>query len=185
MAKGDRVALCLPNIPQFIIAYFGALKAGAVLTTISPLHREREVEYQLCNSGAQTIVIQDTLYTNVEKIREKTPLKHIIVAGFDEYSSKNLYPQGIAKTLSFQKLLKTANNVKLNLQFDSAEDLAVLQYTGGTTGTAKGAMITHRNLVSNALAFAAMINGKSQDIFLDCVATFPHLRHDHQPNRAS
>jgi len=171
VAKGDRVALCLPNIPQFIIAYFGALKAGAVLTTISPLHREREVEYQLCNSGAQTIVTLDALYTNVEKIREKTPLKHIIVTGFDEYSSKNL-PQDITKTLPFQKLLKTANNVQLNLQFDSAEDLAALQYTGGTTGTAKGAMITHRNLISNALAFAAMINGKNQDIFLTALPLF-------------
>ena len=62
--KGDRVALFLPNIPQFVIAFFGALKAGAVVTTISPLHREREVEYQLCDSGAQTIVAFDSLYSS-------------------------------------------------------------------------------------------------------------------------
>lgn len=172
MVKGDRLALYLPNIPQFIIAYFGALKAGAVLTAISPLHREREIEYQLCNSGAQTIITTDTLYTIVEKIREKTPLKHIIIAGFDEYNSKNLSPQGIAKTLSFQKLLKNAPNTRTNLKFDSAEDLAVIQYTGGTTGTAKGAMLTHYNLLSNAIAFGAMIKGASQDVFLTALPLF-------------
>ena len=77
--KGDRVALFLPNIPQFIIAYFGILKAGAVVTAISPLHREREVEYQLNDSRAQTIVALDSLYPIVEKVREKTKLKNVIV----------------------------------------------------------------------------------------------------------
>ena len=70
--KGDRVALFLPNIPQFIIAYFGILKAGAVVTAISPLHREREVEYQLNDSGAQTIVALDSLYPIIAKVKQKT-----------------------------------------------------------------------------------------------------------------
>ena len=69
--KGDRVAIFLPNIPQFIIAYFGILKAGAVVTAISPLHREREVEYQLNDSGAQTIVALDSLYPIVAKVKQK------------------------------------------------------------------------------------------------------------------
>src|ERR1035437_10345670 len=69
--KGDRVALFLPNIPQFVIAYFGALKAGAAVTAISPMHREREVEFQLNDSGAQTIVALDSLYPIVDKVREK------------------------------------------------------------------------------------------------------------------
>ncbi len=81
--KGDRVAVFLPNIPQFIIAYFGALKAGAVVTAISPLHREREVEYQLADSGAETIVVLDSLYPIVEKVKEKTQVKHVIITGLD------------------------------------------------------------------------------------------------------
>ena len=83
--KGDRVALFLPNIPQFVIAYFGVLKAGAAVTAISPMHREREVEYQLNDSGAQTIVALDSLYPIVEKVREKTKLENVIVTGLDEY----------------------------------------------------------------------------------------------------
>ena len=82
--KGDRVAVYLPNIPQFVISFFGALKAGAVVTAISPLHREREVEYQLRDSGAQTIVTLDTLYPVVAKVKEKTQLKHIIITKLDE-----------------------------------------------------------------------------------------------------
>ena len=77
--KGDRTAIFLPNIPQFIIAYFGVLKAGAVVTAISPLHREREVEYQLNDSGAETIVALDSLYPIVEAVREKTKLKNVIL----------------------------------------------------------------------------------------------------------
>jgi long-chain acyl-CoA synthetase len=79
--KGDRVAVFLPNIPQFVIGYFGALKAGAVVTAISPLYREREVEYQLVDSGAETIVALDSLYPIVEKVREKTQVKHVIITG--------------------------------------------------------------------------------------------------------
>ena len=71
----------MPNIPQFIIAYFGALKAGAVVTAISPLHREREVEFQLTDSGAETIVVLDSLYPIVEKVREKTQVKNVIITG--------------------------------------------------------------------------------------------------------
>ncbi len=91
--KGDRVAVFLPNIPQFIIAYFGALKAGAVVTAISPLHREREVEYQLCDSGAETIVALDSLYPIVEKVREKTQVKHVIITGLVENALSPRVPE--------------------------------------------------------------------------------------------
>jgi long-chain acyl-CoA synthetase len=171
--KGDRVALFLPNVPQFIIAYFGVLKAGAVVTAISPMHREREVEYQLNDSGAQTIVTLDSLYPIVEKVREKTKLKNVIVTGLNEYGSENANPTNIPNTLSFQQLIeKTAQDFP-NVQLDPNEDLAALQYTGGTTGTAKGAMLTHANLVSNALMFAAWN-------ILDSIAPVSHLWYDHQ-----
>jgi long-chain acyl-CoA synthetase len=173
VGKGDRVALYLPNIPQFIIAYFGSLKAGAAVTAISPLHREREVEYQLSDSGAQTIVALDSLYPIVEKVREKTRLKNVIVTGLDEYGSLNAKAAWVPNALSFQELIDTNAQNPLNLQFDPDEDLAALQYTGGTTGTAKGAMLTHTNLVSNALMFAAWIKGaEAQETFLTALPLF-------------
>ncbi len=170
--KGDRVALFLPNIPQFIIAYFGVLKAGAVVTAISPMHREREVEHQLNDSGAQTIVALDSLYPIVEKVREKTQLKNVITTGLDEFGSETANPATIPNTLSFKQLIEKAPETLPDVQFNPAEDLAALQYTGGTTGTAKGAMLTHTNLVSNALAFAAWIKGASQDTFLAALPLF-------------
>jgi len=170
--KGDRVALFLPNIPQLIIAYFGILKAGAVISAISPLHREREVEYQLNDSGSQTIIVLDTLYPIVANIREKTPLKNVIVTGLNEYGSENANATAIPNTLSFKQLVEKASETLSQVQFNPAEDLAVLQYTGGTTGTAKGAMLTHKNLVSNALAFAAWIKGSEKDVFLAALPLF-------------
>src|ERR1035437_1809015 len=145
--KGDRVAIYLPNIPQFVIGYFGALKAGAVATAISPLHREREVEYQLKDSGAQTIVTLDSLCPIVEKVREKTQVKHVIIAG----SNENAFSPKVQNALNFRQLLENSPKTAPKIRLNPRDDLAALQYTGGTTGTAKGAMLTHANLVSNAL----------------------------------
>ncbi len=171
--KGDRVALFLPNIPQFIISYFGALKAGAAVTAISPLHREREVEYQLNDSGAQTIVALDSLCPIIEKVREKIRLKNVILTGLYGFGSETTPTTYIPTALSFQQLIKKAARKPASVQFDPNEDLAALQYTGGTTGTAKGAMLTHKNLVSNALAFAAWIKGKTaQETFLTALPLF-------------
>ena len=100
--KGDRVAVFLPNIPQFIIAYFGVLKAGGVVTAISPLHREREVECQLCDSGAETIVTLDSLYPIVEKVKEKTQVKHVIITGLVENALSPIIPSAMI----FEQLLE-------------------------------------------------------------------------------
>jgi long-chain acyl-CoA synthetase len=175
---GDRVAIFLPNIPQFVIAYFGVLKAGAVLTAISPLHREREVEYQLCDSEAETIIALDSLYPVVEKVWHKTKLKHVIVTSLEEYAAKTAVsaskPEQKASVYSFQELLK--ENVDANLlkvYVNPNEDLAALQYTGGTTGTPKAAMLTHMNLVSNTVMFAAWIKGaKANETFLTALPLF-------------
>ncbi len=173
ITKGDRVALFLPNIPQFVIAYFGVLKAGAVVTTISPLHREREVEYQLSDSGAQIIVTLDSLYPIVEKVRKKTQLKQVIITGLDDYGSENISSSNIPNTLFFKQLLKNSPIEYPNIKINPFEDLAALQYTGGTTGTTKGAMLTHANLVSNALAFAAWIKGiAAQETFIAALPLF-------------
>jgi long-chain acyl-CoA synthetase len=170
--KGDRVAVYLPNIPQFIIAYFGALKAGAVVVTISPLHLEREVEFQLADSGAQTIVLLDSLYPIVKAVKEKTSLKNIIVTAANDFSNKPVKCETPENTLNFQDMLKV-NSKTLPKTTINPEDLAALQYTGGTTGTPKAAMLTHINLVSNALAFVAWIKGaEAKETFLTALPLF-------------
>jgi long-chain acyl-CoA synthetase len=170
--KGDKAAVFLPNIPQFIIAYFGVLKAGAVVTAISPFHKEREVAYQLNDSEAETIFTLDTLYPIVDAVWRKTKLKHVVVTGMEEYAKNPVAtktPQA-PNVHAFHELLKPAEPP--NVDINSPEDLAALQYTGGTTGTAKGAMLTHLNLVSNAVAFAAWIRGVSADTFLAALPLF-------------
>ncbi len=175
--KGDKVAIFLPNIPQFVIAYFAILKAGAVLTAISPLHKEREVEYQLCDSEAKAIIVLDSLLPIVEKINSKTALKHIIVTTLDEYSSTEIPPIEIKSKLNvlyFKSLLTENAQIKPpRISIDPNKDLATLQYTGGTTGTPKGAMLTHMNLLSNATAFATWIRGTiAKETFLVALPLF-------------
>lgn len=167
--KNDRVAIYLPNNPLFIIAYYGILKAGAVVIAINPLYREREVEHQLINSEARGIITSDSLYPIVKSIQHKTNLNTTIVANTNEYSDKvdiacnQLESKGVC---SLQDLLETDSS-PTNIAIDPDEDLAVLQYSGGTTGTAKAAMLSHSNLVSNAIAFASWIKGTpSKEVFL-------------------
>jgi long-chain acyl-CoA synthetase len=167
--KGDRVAVFLPNIPEFIIAFFGILKAGAVVSTISSLHKEREVEHQLADSGAQTIVTLDTLHPLVEKVKDKTQLKHTITTGPNQQTPI----PNTSKHLIFDQLIQNSPNTTLKIKIDPNQDLAALQYTGGTTGTSKGAMLTHKNLFSNALAFATWIRStETQDTFLTALPLF-------------
>ncbi len=167
----DRVAVFLPNIPQFIIAYFGALKAGAVVTAISPLHREREVEYQLADSGAETVVTLGSLFGVVDHVWAKTGVKNVIVTSMPPTEDANLPIK--PHVWSFQQLAEKAPAAPLEVRLDPREDLAALQYTGGTTGTPKAAMLTHRNLVSNAVAFAAWIRGKpAHETFLTALPLF-------------
>lgn len=162
--KGDKVAIFLPNVPQFIISYYGALKAGAIVTAISPLYKEREVEHQLNDSEAETIVVLDLLYPIVEKVWEKTRLRNVIVTGLKDYMPKFKAVLGsLLKKIPFRKIEPRPNVYFFTelmakyeakppkVEINPKEDLAALQYTGGTTGIAKGAMLTHMNLVSNAV----------------------------------
>ncbi|UCH57026.1 MAG: long-chain fatty acid--CoA ligase [Candidatus Bathyarchaeota archaeon] len=171
--KGDRVALFLPNIPQFVISYYGALRAGAILTTISPLYKEREVEHQLNDSGSETLIVLDILYPEVEGIKDKTKLKHVIVASIKEYlpTVKRVLGSLLGKVPShkvergsgiyfFQELLQAHEPNPSEVEVDPKKDLALLQYTGGTTGLPKWAMLTHYNLVSNAYMCNAWLNAQ-------------------------
>ncbi len=171
--REDKVALFLPNIPQFVISYYGALKAGAIVTAISPLYKEREVEHQINDSGAETLVVLDLLYPAVEKVKGETGLKRIIVTGFGEYlpSIKRILGSLLGKIPThkvdmeegmhlFQDMLKEYPPTPAPVEVDPKDDLALLQYTGGTTGLPKGAMLTHYNLVSNAYMCNAWLNAQ-------------------------
>jgi len=153
-----------------MVAYFGVLKAGAVVTAISPLHREREVEFQLNDSGAETIIALDSLYPILEKVWAKTPLKHVVITSLEAFASQTGQKPNVH---SFQHLLEKSTPNPPNVKINPSEDLAALQYTGGTTGTAKGAMLTHTNLVTNTLAFAAWIRGDiAKETFLTALPLF-------------
>ena len=109
VVKGDRMGLYLPNIPQFVIGYFGALKAGAVVTSISPMHREREVETQLCDSGANTLIALDSSAPIISAVKAKTGLKNIILTGINQFKprfSGEELDSGKPGFHSFQELLR-------------------------------------------------------------------------------
>jgi long-chain acyl-CoA synthetase len=166
--KGDRVAIYLPNSPQFVIAYFGVLKAGMVVTAISPLQHKREVCHQLCESESQIIVTLDTLYPIVEAVWEKTQLKYAVVSRSEE-TEVGLVDRESWGVISFGVFMESALDSVLDVEVDPEVDLAVLQFTANTTGVAKATMLTHKNLVSNALAFAAAIGATDRDVFLSAL----------------
>jgi long-chain acyl-CoA synthetase len=143
--KGDRVALMLPNCPQYVISYYGVLGAGAIVTQVNPMSVERELEYILNDSGAETIVVMDAFYPRVKTVQPRTNLKTIIVV--------SLQPSGqdFTPDCSFETFLADGNGKVEPVLIELEHDIAVLQYTGGTTGRSKGAMLTHRNIAANVL----------------------------------
>lgn len=171
--KDDRVAIMLPNMPAAVISYFGVLIAGGIVVQTNPLYTERELEYQLKDSGAKAIIGLDLLYPRISKVKPQTKVEHIIVTAIKDFLPfpKNLiYPfiqkkqNGIVVNVKHEGnnhlLVEILKQPQRNLtvhEYDFHEDLALLQYTGGTTGFPKGVMITHKNLVSNAAMCAAWL----------------------------
>lgn len=163
--KGDRVAIMLPNCPQAVIGYYATLMAGGAVVQTNPLYMERELEYQLKDSGATFIVCLDILLPRVTNIKANTSIKHTIVTGVKDYLPfpKNLIYPFIQKkqysmvvkveqsddTHVWHTIMKHATTNYHPVEVDAKEDLALLQYTGGTTGNPKGVMLTHYNLVAN------------------------------------
>jgi long-chain acyl-CoA synthetase len=167
LKKGERVAIMLPNCPQGVIAYFATLLVGGVVVQTNPLYVERELEHQLSDSGAKIILCLDLLYPRVMKVKNATSVEHVIVTAIKDYLPfpKNLiYPfiqkKNTKMTVNveysstihpFLSFVTKGNDKRPDVEIDPREDLALLQYTGGTTGLAKGVMLTHRNLVANTI----------------------------------
>lgn len=163
--KGDRVAVMLPNCPQAVIAYYGTMYAGGIVVQTNPLYTERELQYQMADSGAKVLLVMDILYPRAMKIIKETALENVIVTGIKDYLPfpKNLvYPFIQKKQYGFSvkvehsgtnhlftHIMQSSSPNPIPLDFDFEQDLALLQYTGGTTGLPKGVMLTHKNLVAN------------------------------------
>lgn len=164
--KGDRVALLLPNCPQFVISYYGALKAGAVVVNLNPLGEPAELAHQLRDSGARVVVALNEAYARLNTVKPETALEHIILTGLDEYVSKLRrlvlkYRNRLPETpLTLKENVPGVHHLQDLLQRSSKEtplvdvatsDLALIQYSTGTTDQPKGVMLTHANLVANTM----------------------------------
>src|SRR5918912_3437133 len=190
--KGERVALLMPNCPQMVLAYYGGLRAGAVMVPTSPLYVESELEHQLVDAEVSVVVCLSSLFGRVHTVRRRVPsLRQVIVT-----SIKDFFPTRLRLLFSITRERRDGHRVRLPADGQtfwlkrllararssdpgvavSGEDLALLQYTGGTTGTAKGAMLTHRNLLANTLQvrawFGNLANPDGPDIVLGVLPLF-------------
>jgi long-chain acyl-CoA synthetase len=166
LKKGDRVALMMPNILQYPVALFGLLQAGLIAVNVNPLYTARELEYQLNDSGAKAIVIFANSANVLEKVIHRTQLKHVIITeigdllGFPKSLVVNFVLKYIKRLVPtyqifgaylFNEILLEGNPLEHKPVTMHLDDIAFLQYTGGTTGVSKGAVLTHRNIVANVL----------------------------------
>jgi long-chain acyl-CoA synthetase len=170
VVKGDRVAIVLPNCPQAVIAFYAVLRLGAVVVQHNPLYTAHEMGHQLADCGAKVVIVFDRAYATVAEVRAQTAIQHVVVTSIIDYLPRRqqlLLKLPISKAIAkraeisavvpkdadvwhFTKLLAHSPGPALQTPVDPATDLALLQYTGGTTGLSKGAMLTHDNLVANA-----------------------------------
>jgi long-chain acyl-CoA synthetase len=138
--KGDRVGLMLPNCPEYVIGFFGTVRIGAAATQVNPLYVGRELEHIFDNSGTETLISHTMMYPKVKDVQARTPLKRVICVGEPEGGLKD-------GDVSFDEFLHSASESAPSVTIDPKEDLSSVQYTGGTTGVSKGAMLTHANLL--------------------------------------
>ncbi|HET8942166.1 MAG TPA: AMP-binding protein [Rudaea sp.] len=176
--KGDRVALMLPNVLQYPIAIFGVLRAGLIVVNTNPLYTARELRHQLHDAGVSAIVVLDNFAATLAEVLHDTPCKHVITTGLGDMLGgaksilvnfvvrriKKLVPDySIPGAVRFKSALAIGASTRLAKVEVNQDDLAFLQYTGGTTGVAKGAMLTHRNMVANMQQASAWLGGNLKD----------------------
>ncbi len=188
LRRGDRVAVMLPNVPQCVIAYYGVLAAGGVVVMTNPLYIERELQVQLSDAGAKIIVALDFMYPKIEKVRANTALTSIVLTSVKDelpWMLALLYPLKARREGQWIQVPKSDTVLDMFegmagyattppvIEAVAPDDLALLQYTGGTTGTPKGVMLSHRNLVANTLQCRHWMPTLTEaDIFLSVVPFF-------------
>ena len=173
LGRGDRVALMMPNVLQYPIAVFGALRAGMTLVNTNPLYTPRELEHQLNDSGATVIVIVENFAHVLSEVIARTKVKHVVLTGVGDMLTfpksiivnfvirrvrKQVPPFNLPGAVPFRSVLARGAQLELKHVEVTHEDIAFLQYTGGTTGVSKGAMLTHRNMISNVLQSEAWMS---------------------------
>ncbi len=178
LKHGDRVALMMPNILQYPIALFGVLRAGMVVVNTNPLYTPRELEHQLKDSGAKVIVIVENFAHVLQQVLPHTDLKHVLITRIGDllglprgvivnfvlrHVRKQIPPWSMPGYSTFKSALGSGLGRKLEPVTLGPEDIAFLQYTGGTTGVAKAAILTHRNMVANVLQASAWVNPSLKD----------------------
>jgi long-chain acyl-CoA synthetase len=192
LAKGDRVAVMLPNVLKYPVAVAGIFRAGYTLVNVNPLYTARELEHQLKDSGAKTIVILENFAATLEKCLAATPVKHIVLCAMGDQlgllkgalvnyvvrNVKKMVPVfNLPSAVRFNAAMAKASSGSLKKTVIKPDDVAVLQYTGGTTGVSKGAVLLHRNLVANLLQtddwFAPALKKIPQGEQLNTVCALP------------
>jgi long-chain acyl-CoA synthetase len=178
LGKGARVAIMMPNCLQYPIAMFGTLRAGCTVVNVNPLYTPRELEHQLKDAGAEAIVILENFAHVLQEVRPRTPIKHLVVTSLGEMLGvkgvivnlvvrkvkKMVPPYDLPGAISFKETLNQGNGKALNTPPLAHDDIAFLQYTGGTTGVSKGAMLLHRNIIAALLQYQAWLTpGIGQD----------------------
>ena len=186
LEPGDKIALMMPNLLQYPVALFGALRAGLVIVNTNPLYTPREMAHQFNDSGVKAIVIAENFAANLQQIIGKTAIKTVIVTSLGEMLGikgilvnavvryvKRLVPAyKLVNTVSFTEAVEGGKKFELPTWAAAASDVVFLQYTGGTTGVSKGAMLTNRNMVANMLQMRAIIE-PSFSSTVPCVALSP------------
>ncbi|MHA1983133.1 MAG: long-chain-fatty-acid--CoA ligase [Candidatus Hodarchaeales archaeon] len=170
--KGDRVGIYLPNCPQFVISFFAINRLGAIIVPFNTQYVDHELVYQINDSGAEIVICLDIVYKRVRKIRDKgeVKLKHVIMTSLHDELSRSKRILGVATRkvplkrrlkppdIGFNELIDKSKPEVPEVSINTKEDLALIQYTGGTTGVSKGAMLTHYNIVSNQIQLTNIIH---------------------------
>lgn len=178
LKPGDRIAVQMPNLPQYPVVVFGAMRAGLIVVNTNPLYTEREMEHQFNDSGAKALVVLANMAGTAEKVIPQTGIEHVIVTEIADMNSpikrtlmnavvkhvkKMVPPFNIPGAHKLPAVLSAGAREKFSPVECKTDDIAVLQYTGGTTGVAKGAMLTHGNLVANLLQVRPMMEDTVQE----------------------
>jgi long-chain acyl-CoA synthetase len=190
LEHGDRLAIMMPNLLQYPVAIFGAMKAGLSIINVNPLYTERELKHQLNDASADALIIVANFASTFSAIRDETPVKHVIVTqlgdglgglkchlvNFVVNKIKKMVPlYNLPGAINYRTALKKGAVHQLSPVSLNQNDIAFLQYTGGTTGVAKGAVLTHRNMIANLMQSSAWLEGslvKGEEIVITALPLY-------------